>query len=95
MNNVCNICLRSALNFHRARIQLYAKILRPAEFALDFLYPVAAFAINPALLARASDASASTTVVTPANLIACFNECLLNYFVVCRSVVSRSVVSRP
>ena len=52
MNNVCNGRLRSALNFHRSTVEFDAKIFRGAELARDFLHPVAAFPVNPALLAE-------------------------------------------
>ena len=56
MNHVRDACLRATLYFHGARVEFYPQIFRSAEFARNFLYPCAAFAIDAAFLAKTNRA---------------------------------------
>ena len=52
MNDVCNACLRSALNLDRARVQFHPQISSCAEASRYLLDPVTALAIDAIFLTQ-------------------------------------------
>src|SRR6202522_375943 len=94
MDDISDRCLRTALNFDRARSQLEPKVSGRAEITRHFLHPVASVAIHPSFLGQRHGCQRDYHDCDAGEFY-CLLQCMSSFLLSTSFAVRRSLFAKP